>query len=931
MLVLLILIGFLGVVRRVDASAYSDCIVGGLDVTQCKGMEGDPSLLPTTPLPVIPVATPGTGAGATSTLTGQPLTTGGPKTPAEKSEFEKWAIGESCGIIGDSSVSGCIKAAFYYVVYTPSAVLLALSAQFFNALIALTLNSTFFTKSNFLPTAWAVVRDLSNIFFILILLYIAIKVILGLGGSDVKRMIAKVVIIALLINFSMFFTQVIVDTSNILALIFYNKLDVTYVDSAGNQKARNYDGLTGKNERDISGTMYNGFDITSKLNNPAFWKEVMSMSTISTASGPQTATQVPVGTMVGILVVASAIMVFAAYAFFVSGIAFVSRLIELFVLIIFSPFAFMSSTIPFLSTVESIGWDSWFKRLLKVAFMAPIFMFFMYLIFKLLDANLFGSLIVGKGWVETLLGVIIPGMTILILLLKATSFAKKGSGEMGEMVFKGAKMVGGFALGAATGGAALVGTKIIGGQMANRLSKNYGESLKEKANETGFGGWAARKGLKAIDTGTKATFDLRKAPGMGTLAGKAGLNLQSASIMGLGSKEGGFKGAVERQEEKLKKESELYKTGKTNAEVIAWSDKRQKEYEEGKRITKQLQGGSFNEKEYERMHERPKEYKTADELNKDRLTAFKDNIGQSDLLGTIAFKALKANKEIIDKNTSQENLEKDTDYKKQYAKKYGTSAPVEYNEDVAKAVNKAKINNVKMVAGGIAGLATGGLMGAGALGYLATPSYATTEGAAKFSKELEKGFEKMAKVTDRIAENITTINNLKALKAEGNELIKDNQGKPVILVKEDGSVDTEEIENQLAKLVTIEKFNDLELKKLSEAGHKMSDDTPEGKRMTALFNEGVAKIKMTARLNKLKTVTKEIHDRETENLNLGDKKAAIEKDQAGGAPKEKATPSTPKAKEHKKEESAHPPEAKASAPAASSGNNKGGGGDEHHK
>src|SRR3990167_4837671 len=112
----------------------------------------------------------------------------------------------------------------YWGMYVFPSFILALVAYFFNILIGVTVNSTFL-DSSFVSKAWGVVRDLSNIFFILILLYIAVKIILDLGGSEAKKMIAKVIIIALLINFSMFFTHVVIDSSNILALVFYNKLD----------------------------------------------------------------------------------------------------------------------------------------------------------------------------------------------------------------------------------------------------------------------------------------------------------------------------------------------------------------------------------------------------------------------------------------------------------------------------------------------------------------------------------------------------------------------------------------------------------------------------------------------------------------------------------------------------------------------------------
>ena len=75
---------------------------------------------------------------------------------------------KSCGVIVSGSFDGCIEKLFYFLFFSIPAWLLALSAKLFNALIAIALSSTLFASSTFIATAWAVVRDLSNIFFILI-------------------------------------------------------------------------------------------------------------------------------------------------------------------------------------------------------------------------------------------------------------------------------------------------------------------------------------------------------------------------------------------------------------------------------------------------------------------------------------------------------------------------------------------------------------------------------------------------------------------------------------------------------------------------------------------------------------------------------------------------------------------------------------------
>ncbi len=71
--------------------------------------------------------------------------------------------------------------------------------------------------------AWKVIRDIANMAFIFVLLYAAIQQILGIG-KDVKGLIVRVIVVAVLINFSLFFTKFIIDMSNILALTFYDAM-----------------------------------------------------------------------------------------------------------------------------------------------------------------------------------------------------------------------------------------------------------------------------------------------------------------------------------------------------------------------------------------------------------------------------------------------------------------------------------------------------------------------------------------------------------------------------------------------------------------------------------------------------------------------------------------------------------------------------------
>ena len=69
-------------------------------------------------------------------------------------------------------------------------------------------------------------KGLNQSVFIFILLYAAISTILQYGNYQLKNVLAKIIIAALLINFSLMIGKMVIDASHILAWEFYNRIDV---------------------------------------------------------------------------------------------------------------------------------------------------------------------------------------------------------------------------------------------------------------------------------------------------------------------------------------------------------------------------------------------------------------------------------------------------------------------------------------------------------------------------------------------------------------------------------------------------------------------------------------------------------------------------------------------------------------------------------
>ncbi len=548
------------------------------------------------------------------------------ETPADpnKSAFQNQISENSCGFnvggVGSGTFyPGCFIQASYALFYVIPAFALWAAGQFFNVLISMTLYSNLTSSSTFVSNAWVAVRDISNLFFILILLYVAVELTLGLA-HDAKKVIVQVILMALLINFSMFFTEIIIDGTNLLALVFYNKVSVQPLDSAG-KPIVNYSSITG--EKDVAGGLVTHFDATRLLDDN-FFSQVKKINPPGVATDPsQDQAKVPPSILIGITVVAGLIMGYAAYCFFTVGVLFMSRLIELWILIIFSPFAFMSSSLPALSHVEGIGWDEWLSRLLSVSLMAPIFMFFLYLIFMMVKADPFASVLntPNTSAIKTLLLIAIPALVILIILKKATAKAQKNAGELGTVLVGAAKSVAGaatgLAVGAATGGASLALSGTVGRHYQNVAND---DELKKKA---AAGDKGAQKRLARANSFAGKSFDLRDT-GLGKFAAKkTGLDFnQGTGLLGLSTEE--LKGGRRAQEEHAKeKEIAKVKTYELSADAAYKQNElardakqpqniRAKEFEEDVKKARDL-GTVFNEKTLALFK---RDYEKGDDLRK---------------------------------------------------------------------------------------------------------------------------------------------------------------------------------------------------------------------------------------------------------------------------------------------------------------------------
>ncbi len=457
----------------------------------------------------------------------------------------------TCGL-GNWSVGGCVGIFIYRAIFQPSAYLFALTGKLLDFTFFYTIQDTSY-RSGFVVEGWGIVRDLCNMFFIFILLYIAFGTILNLHGVKPKEMIINVVIIGLLINFSLFATQVIIDASNIMARVFYNQILVGNKDKNTNEINEEL-GLGGSKQLTVA--------LINKINPQQI---IINADKASVVVGKDTSTSsdeknVNTGTFIMVAVLASIMNIVGLYVFFMVSLVFIARVIGLWLAMIVVPMAFFSYAVPQMQDMEMVGWKRWWPETFKMAFLAPVFIMFLYLIIMFLNSGMGVINANDKEGLDFFVAIIVPFAFLMILLLRAKDLTTKMSGKIGETLTGIAKTVGGAVVGTglavATGGAAMAMRGTLG-KFGSSIANS--EKLANMEAKGGPTGWMAGR-LRDLGTGTsKASFDVR-ATKLGALAGKTG-----GFDMGK-AKEGGFTKYKEEQKEKKKKRAQELKEVTTKRE-----------------------------------------------------------------------------------------------------------------------------------------------------------------------------------------------------------------------------------------------------------------------------------------------------------------------------------------------------------------------------
>ncbi len=185
---------------------------------------------------------------------------------------------------------------------------------------------------------WVMVRDITNMVFVVILLIIAFGTILGLEQYEWKKLLGKFIFAAILVNFSRTICGLIIDVAQVVMTTFVNGIAAT-----------------------AGGNLINAFQLN----------QILELSA-GTSPTKFTATEQFIAAVGGV-----------TFAAMVMGVMFVflymllARMVVLWVLIVLSPLAFVLSILP---QTESYA-GKWWSEFTANVITGPVLLFFVWLSF----------------------------------------------------------------------------------------------------------------------------------------------------------------------------------------------------------------------------------------------------------------------------------------------------------------------------------------------------------------------------------------------------------------------------------------------------------------------------------------------------------------------------------------------------------------------
>lgn len=352
-----------------------------------------------------------------------------------------------------------------------------------------------------ITATWSAFRDIGNILMIGMLAFISISMILGIQSYGSRSLIVRVLIVAALINFSLFFSQIIIDASNFVAHQFFTSIQTS-------------NGTTDKNA-----TIANAF--VNKMGVKGVWDTKASLEAMvqNPDKGVGASSIWPI---LGFSIVGSFMFIAVTAILLYGAFLMLSRAVLLVFLMVTSSVAFASYLVP---KLKGWGWDRWWDSLFQASFFGPLLTLFLWASLVILNkvepvggTSSLGTIVASAGTkasVDAWKAIVIFAVVVGFLYASI----KAASSLSGQITGMGAARKGVAWTGLTTFAAGSRVTGLAARSTVGKMSNKAYESMRERGyRDSGLG----RQLLRASSYLGTSSFDAMGTKGMQQAAKSVG-------------------------------------------------------------------------------------------------------------------------------------------------------------------------------------------------------------------------------------------------------------------------------------------------------------------------------------------------------------------------------------------------------------------------
>lgn len=227
-----------------------------------------------------------------------------------------------------------------------------------------------FALMDIIDYVWSFVRDIFNLLFIFGLTWIGFRFILGINVSDAKRNLGTILIAALLINFSLYATQLIIDVGNVAAA----EIGDLFTPAEGSPTQN----VLGIEIIDVASSFIASTDIAN-----------IGSHTLALSSYSSTGEEIDVGSgralgladALGMGLTIAVLLILIGFVFAAGAFLMFARFFYLLFLMMFSPIMFLGFVLPQMQNVTK----DWWTKLINQTIVGPAYLFMLLIALRALD------------------------------------------------------------------------------------------------------------------------------------------------------------------------------------------------------------------------------------------------------------------------------------------------------------------------------------------------------------------------------------------------------------------------------------------------------------------------------------------------------------------------------------------------------------------